>query len=136
MACSAGLIEGCLNAGICLADGVGGWPQNVQESLKYLERVCDEKHPMGCLRLFKIYIDGQGDVKKDGPKAFEYTKRACEYGDILGCLNASRMLRLGDGVPKDPVLSEEFRKKAEELNKQIESHRGSNTPIVFGEQHK
>jgi TPR repeat protein len=136
IACDYGLTEGCVNAGICRSEGIGGWPVDVQDSLKFLDKACDDKHPVACLKLFKIFVEGRGNVAKDGARAFEYTKRTCDYGDVLGCFNASRMLRIGDGVAKDLKLSEEFRSRAEAMNKEIESHRGSNTPIVMGEQHK
>ena len=128
------LTEGCLNAGICLSEKVGGTPVNVKEATRYLNLACDDKNPYSCLKLFKIYLDGNG-VEKDLPKAFEYTKRACDANDMLGCLNASIMLRKGDGIQKDMKLAEEYRTKAEELKKEIESYR-QHTPIVFGEQHK
>ena len=136
ISCDYGLTEGCLNAGVCSLDGTGGWPINVRDSLKYFEKACDGKHPAACLKLFSIYINGKGNVQKDGKKALEYAKLACDYGDLYGCFNASRMLRIGDGVPKDSLLSEEYRKRAEKLIQQNEVGRGAKVPIVFGEQHK
>lgn len=54
---------------------------------------------------------------------------------MLGCLNASLMLRKGDGIEKNVKLSEEYREKAENLRKEVDSFR-EKYPIVFGEQHK
>jgi len=93
--------EGCLNAGICLLEGVGGLPVNIKESISYLNRACNEKNSIACMRLFKVYMEGrtkkQNLIDRDASKAFEYTSRACnEMNDILGCLNASLMLRKGN----------------------------------------
>lgn len=97
--CDLGQSEGCLNAGICLLDGVGGLPQNVFESIKYFNKACDDKNSFACMKLFKVYIEGktnkQNLIERDPVKAYEYTKRACEMDDIFGCLNASLMQRKG-----------------------------------------
>jgi TPR repeat protein len=130
-----GLNEGCLNAGICLADGVGGWPKNVADSINYLNKACDSGNPIACVKLFKIFVDGSGNVSKDGPRAFGFAKQACDQGDMLGCMNAAIMLRKGDGIPKDLKLSEEFREKGDSIRDEIESSK-QKQPIVFGEQHK
>lgn len=129
------LTEGCLNAGICLSEGVGASVINVKEATRYLNIACEDKNPYACLKLFKIYLEGSGNVEKNLPKAFEYTKKACESNDLLGCLNASLMLRKGDGIKKDLELAEQYRKKADEIRKDNESYR-EHIPVVFGEQHK
>jgi hypothetical protein len=41
----------------------------------------------------------------------------------------------GDGIPKDKELSDEFRTKADELKKEMDSFR-EQQGINFGEQHK
>lgn len=129
------LTEGCLNSGICLSEGVGGATVNVQESVGYFEKACEDKNPYACLKLFKIFIEGTGNVKRDPVKAFDYTKKACDANDMLGCLNASLMLRKGDGIEKDLKQSEAFREKADELRKELDSSR-ERRGVVFGEQHK
>jgi TPR repeat protein len=123
-----------LNAGICLNDGIGGLPMNKSESLVYFNKSCDGKNPIACLKLFKIYLDGNDKVAKDLPRAFEYAKKACDLGDILGCLNTSLMLKKGDGVPVDLKLSEEYKKRAENIRN--ENSAQEQTSVVFGEQHK
>ncbi len=49
IACDLGMADGCLNAGICQMDGVGGLPINVSDAVKYLNRACDEKNPIACI---------------------------------------------------------------------------------------
>ena len=99
ISCDLNQSEGCLNAGVCLLDGVGGFPKNIHESLKYLNKACDDKNSIACMRLFKVFIEGKNEkqnlIEREPQKAFEFTKRACEMDDILGCLNASLMCKKG-----------------------------------------
>jgi cytochrome c oxidase assembly factor 7 len=134
-ACDLDMAEGCLNAGICLSEEVGGLSRNANESLKYFNKACDAGNSIACIKLFEIFIRGKYDIKRDPPKAFEYAKKACEYNDLYGCVNASIMCRKGDGIKQDKILADEYRNKAEELKQQSDQLR--NQPqIVFGEQHK
>ena len=126
-------MPGCLNAGICLKDGVGGLPKNVKDSIGYFEKSCNGKNPIACVSLFKIFLDGSNDIPKDTYKAFEYTKKACELNDMFGCWNAYLMLKKGDGIPKDEQLSKEYWKKFEDIKK---DHEKAGPEIVMGEQHK
>jgi TPR repeat protein len=109
-----------------------GLPKNTPEAVKYFEKACDQRNSIACLRLFKVYLDGKQGVERDTAKAFEYTKKACEMNDMLGCLNASIMLRKGDGVEKDPTLSEFFMTKANEIKDENASNK-QHTNITFGE---
>jgi len=122
-----------LNAGICLKDGIGGLPKNLQDSLTYFEKSCNGNNPVACVTLFKIYLDGSTELPKDANKAFECTKRACDLGDMFGCWNAYLMLKKGDGIPKNEQMCEEYRKKFEEIKKE---HTVSGPEVVMGEQHK
>jgi len=134
-ACDLKETEGCLNAGICLSEGVGGMPKDVKESLTYFNKACNDKNSYACMRLFQLYLEGEEGIKRNPQTAFEYTRKACEYDDMLGCMNASLMLRKGDGIAKNEKLSEEYREKAEQIRKLVSSTR-EQIPIVFGEQHK
>jgi TPR repeat protein len=80
---SYNLIEGCINSGICLTEGVGNTPIDVKRGVSYYEKACDRGHPLACLKLFKIYIDGSGNVSRNPNRAFECATRACEYGDLV-----------------------------------------------------
>ena len=98
MACDLGVTEGCLNAGVCLSEGVGGLPRSIQDSLPYLNKACDASNNIACMKLFNLYISPQekgSSWNRDPVKAFEYAKRACDGNDILGCLNASRQCNIG-----------------------------------------
>jgi len=75
---------------------VGGLPKNVQESLPYLNKACDQNNSIACMRLFHLYINEKdNDLKRDPVIAYEYAKRACALNDILGCYNAARQCFLG-----------------------------------------
>ena len=134
-ACDLKEAEGCLNAGICLSEGIGGMPKDVKESLTYYNKACNGKNSYACLRLFQIYFEGKEGIARNAHTAFEYTRKACDQDDVLGCMNASIMLRKGDGIPKNDALSEEYREKAENIRKQVSSNK-EQIPIVFGQQHK
>ena len=129
------LIEGCVNSGICLTEGVGSTPIDVKRGVDYFEKACDKGQPLACLKLFKIYIDGVGTVSRNAQRAFECTVRACENGDLLGCMNASLMLRKGDGIPKDLKKAEEFYDKADAIRKRTNPFEEKQN-ITFGEQHR
>jgi len=100
-----GHIEGCLNAGVCMSEGVGGLPQDVQGSLTYLNKACDQKNSVACLKLFNLYINEKvTGLNRDPVKAYEYAKMACGLNDILGCLNAARQCNIGKLVNISIVL--------------------------------
>jgi TPR repeat protein len=134
-ACDLNEPEGCLNAGICLLEGVGGLPKKTKESLEYINKACEAGNSIACVKLFDIFIRGKHDLKRDPSKAFEYTKKACEYNDLYGCINASVMCRKGDGIKQDNALADEYKNKAEELKKQQDQLK-NHPQVVFGEQHK
>ena len=104
-----------------MQQGIGGLPKNNAEALKYYQKSCELKYPKACLRLFEWHLKGndQFGIKQDKPKAFEFTKRACDQNDISGCVNAAVMLRKGDGIPQNEAEAVEYRKKAEELVKEL-----------------
>ena len=132
-ACDLNLAQGCLNAGVCLNEGLGGLPMNKQESLVYFNKACDDKNPIACNSLFKMYLDGSKEIPQDKPRALEYAKKACDFEDMFGCWNASLMLKRGDGIPKDEALAEMYRQKVEEIKRQ---HEVAGPQVVMGEQHK
>ena len=87
ISCDYGVVEGCLNAGVCLSEGVGGLPIDVPESLNYLNKACDANNPIACIKLFNLYIKENKkfpDWKRDAEKAFHYTNKACELNDFIG----------------------------------------------------
>ena len=135
ISCDLNLSEGCLNAGVCLSECVGGLPRNMVDAVKYLDKSCDAQNAIACTKLFKLFIDGKNGVVREPSKAFDYAKRACDMNDLYGCLNASIMCRKGDGIPKDMKLAEEYRKRVENLKKEMESSK-EHEGVVFGEQHK
>lgn len=140
IACDLGMVEGCLNAGVCLSEGVGGLPINLMDAVPFLNKACDEGNSVGCMKLFNLYINEKSrkmdvGMGRDPVKAYEYARRACDLNDIMGCLNAARQCNIGDGIPKNQKLTNEYREKADVLKKDMDSMR-EQQKIQFGEQHK
>ena len=85
---------------------------------EYFKRSCGGNFKNGCFNLSILYLQGKYDVAKDMEKALQYSLRSCELGHPWGCGNASRMLRVGDGVPIDTTYADEMLKRAKELLRQ------------------
>jgi TPR repeat protein len=110
---------------------------DVDDSLKYFNKACDDMHPVACKLLFGIFVNGKGNVVKNSPRAFEYASRGCDYGDMIGCYNAARMARIGDGIPKDAKLAELYHDRGEVYRKEIEvATRSTANSTIMGELHK
>ena len=62
-------------------------------------------------------------------KAFEFAEKACNLGSIYACVNVSIMYKRGDGVEKNQVESEKYKKKAVEMKEQMHQRR----QLVFQE---
>lgn len=48
-------------------------------------------------------------------KALKYGKMACELNIAQSCANVARMYKLGDGIPKDPDMANEFLERAKAI---------------------
>eukprot|EP01147_Barroeca_monosierra_P010014 gene10014-2188_t len=117
-ACDLGSIEGCHNAGMLLRSTrykEAGVLPNGNEALSYFQKACDQDFRNGCFMLSVVYLRGEAGAPRDMPKALQLAKKACDLQHTWGCINAARMLETGDGVLKDLVESEKYKKKAREL---------------------
>ena len=69
---------------------------------------------LAMVRIGCMYREGQGREGVNYAKAREWFERAAKLGDASAMNNLSMMYAVGDGVPKDPALSEEWFKKYEQ----------------------
>ncbi|XP_066975977.1 cytochrome c oxidase assembly factor 7 homolog [Macrobrachium rosenbergii] len=120
--CTAGDPDSCLNGGLMC---VSNTPTNVQrpkdydKGLELLNKACDGNNAFSCYYISGIFIQGVKDhIEKNMQKAFDYSLKACELGNMYACANVSQMYRKGDGTAKDEVKSEEYKKKALDLQEQ------------------
>ncbi|XP_042887034.1 cytochrome c oxidase assembly factor 7 homolog [Penaeus japonicus] len=117
--CSAGDPDSCLNGGLmCVSNTptVQQRPKDYDKGLELLDKACTGNNAFSCYYISGIFIQGVKDVvAKDMGKAFDYSNKACTLGNMYACANVSQMYRKGDGVDKSEEKSEEFKKKALDL---------------------
>jgi len=58
-------------------------------------------------------------VSRDMKKAFDFAYKACELRNMYACANLSQMYARGDGVEKDKLLAEHFRKVAVTMQNEV-----------------
>lgn len=66
------------------------------------------------------------EVAKDMKKAYEFALKGCDLGNMYSCANVSQMYMKGDGVEKNEKLADKYKKKALELQEQVNA-----PPITF-----
>jgi len=110
----------CNNAGMIYQSGhaKSKIDADMTKAVERFTKACDLGHRMGCFNLSSIYLTGKNGVAKDLTKAFELSLKTCELGHPWACANVSRMYKVGDGVEINLEKSEEFKKTAQELNRQ------------------
>ncbi|XP_068201477.1 cytochrome c oxidase assembly factor 7 homolog [Palaemon carinicauda] len=123
--CTAGDSDSCLNGGLMC---VSNTPTNVKrpkdydKGLELLDKACDGNNAFSCYYISGIFIQGVKDqIEKNMQKAFDYSMKACDLGNMYACANVSQMYRKGDGTAKDETKSEEFKKKALDLQDQFKA---------------
>lgn len=82
-----------------------------------LGKGCELGARNACFNLSILYLQGQRnpDFAVDKSKACQLAEQACRLGHSWGCANASRMHRVGDGVPVDETKADELKKLALEI---------------------
>nr|XP_054756847.1 cytochrome c oxidase assembly factor 7B-like [Lytechinus pictus] len=125
--CNLGNQDACFGAGSVLMSSKNGTStpdstlkQDRDKGLKLLETACKKDHQASCFNLSAVYIKGLSGVEKDMKRAIEYSTRSCELGHMYGCVNASRMYKLGDGIPKDEALAIKFKERAKTLHEEAQ----------------
>ena len=116
--CAGNSVGACNNAGMIYQSGHAESKIEVDMSkaLEHFTKACDQGHRMGCFNLSSIYLTGKNGVAKDLSKAFDLSMKTCTLGHPWACANVSRMYKVGDGVEANLEKSEEFKKKAQDLN--------------------
>ncbi|XP_042224377.1 cytochrome c oxidase assembly factor 7 homolog [Homarus americanus] len=121
--CTAGDYDSCLNGGLmCVSHTPTNdhRPKNYEKGLELLDKACTGNNAFSCYYISGIFIQGVKDaVSKDMNKAFDYSMKACNLGNMYACANISQMYRKGDGVKKDETKSDEFKKKALDMQDQF-----------------
>ncbi|MCL4131734.1 UNVERIFIED_CONTAM: hypothetical protein GTU68_018974 [Idotea baltica] len=121
--CTAGDKDACLNGGLlCVSNSKANeeLPKNYTKGLELLTKACEKENAFSCHYLSGMYIIGVEDqIPKDMTKAFKFSSKGCELGNMQACANVSQMYRKGDGVEQNLVKSEEFKKKALDMQKQL-----------------
>ena len=113
--CDQGSMGGCNNAGLVAQEGHDDLLPDGKLAEQYFKRSCDGSFRNGCFNLSIMYLKG-GLVDKDMSKALEYSLKSCGMGHPWGCGNASRILRIGDGVPQDTKKGNELLERAKQLS--------------------
>ena len=90
-------------AGVAFADKYVGEQKSMKNS-----------RALAMVRIGCMYREGKGGEGVNYFKAKEWFERAAELGDPAAMNNLSMMYAVGDGVTKDPALSEQWFKKYEQ----------------------
>ncbi|CAL7938714.1 unnamed protein product [Xylocopa violacea] len=135
--CENGDANGCLRAGVLAVSEEKPEPDRKSQvllGLKLLKKACDSKEEKACFYLSGIYLSGIEEiVEKNLKEAYVLSLKSCELGNPFACSNVSVMHKKGDGVQQNQELAQSFRKRADELFKdmkdfkqQIKFHQGIN----------
>lgn len=131
----------CLHAGLILtANNVSEIKPDISKGMKYLRKSCEENIDGACYYLSGMYLGG---IRKHDPnynphkpnkdakveylmpinlkEAFKYAEKACSLRNMYACANLSRMYAKGDGVAKDEVKSQEYKKIALEIQDEMKN---------------
>ncbi|CAO1439482.1 unnamed protein product [Diamesa tonsa] len=112
--------------------------RDVLKGFNFLSKSCKMDNGTACFYLSGMHISGvlkkeveakanvtsthkESDyvVAKDMKKAFEFAARACELKNMYACANLSQMYARGDGTEKSEKLSDQYKKKALEMQEEL-----------------
>jgi hypothetical protein len=114
----AGDVEVQAGLGICYLHGIGDYPVNVPEGIKWLRKAVESEHPTAMAGLGFCYQSGTG-VEQNHQEAKKLMERSVAKGDALGQFLLGTWYFSGNNnaVSKDPNKAAElFRKSAEQEN--------------------
>ncbi|RWS15458.1 Sel1 repeat-containing protein 1-like protein [Dinothrombium tinctorium] len=113
--CDLGFGGACFNAGQI---NIGAEPKardiikpDVKKGVTQLEKGCDLKDGKSCFTASCQYLFGKNGVEKNLQKAFKLAFKGCELDELRSCGNLSQMYERGDGVEKDLVKAQFYKKK-------------------------
>eukprot|EP00037_Helgoeca_nana_P018969 m.183565 g.183565 ORF g.183565 m.183565 type:complete len:228 (-) comp24659_c0_seq1:1629-2312(-) len=112
-ACSQGEAKGCQNAGLLMKEGGHGVSKDVPGAVRYFDKACEGGERNGCYYMGLMHLSGNpvGDFVPDKMQALIHSSKACKLGHPWGCANASRMCKIGDGVPINLEQAENFKQR-------------------------
>ncbi|KAG8235703.1 hypothetical protein J437_LFUL016321 [Ladona fulva] len=125
--CEYGNSDACLKAGLmCVTNSTKNKKEkDIKQGLKLLEQSCKGRNAFACFYVSGMYLSGvQGssnaeELPKDMKMAHYYAEEACKLGSPHACANVSQMYRKGDGVPKDEMKADQFKKIALEMQEEV-----------------
>lgn len=127
----------CLHSGLIMVSKTKPalFERDVTKGMENLTKSCQMENGTACFYLSGMYISGvlKNDdakksanpdpseflVQKDMKKAFEFATRACELNNVFACANLSQMYKKGDGIEKNDIKADLFKKKALEMQEQL-----------------
>lgn len=74
--------------------------RDLDVSMRYYQRLVDEKHGKGIYSLAMTHWFGRGKIQRDHALAFKYMKMAAELGTKNAWIKVAHFHQLGIGVPK------------------------------------
>lgn len=91
-----------------------------------MEKACNNRHSEACYVASNIHYAGieENGLNPNKSKFLEYSIKACEQNELKGCVNASIVYKKGDGVPVNLELSQKYKEKALDIQKQIKEEKG------------
>ncbi|CAD5216445.1 unnamed protein product [Bursaphelenchus xylophilus] len=121
IACDAKVPPACRYLSLVYWNGEPDREPDSNKAEEYMKRACELEDSEACWLLSTWYInsdnfkvvkkgvrkdininrDRLGRLEKDMTKALKYAELACDLNIPQSCVNAARILKIGDGVPKD-----------------------------------
>uniref|UniRef100_A0A1I7XYR4 Sel1 repeat family protein n=1 Tax=Steinernema glaseri TaxID=37863 RepID=A0A1I7XYR4_9BILA len=134
VACDANIPQGCRYLSLVNWNGEEDRKPNSELAEKYMRRACDLEDAEACWLLSTWYMGPQakfqtgkkgakeekekselGSLERNMEKALEFAIRACDLDVPQSCANAGRILKIGDGVLKDPDQAKKYLDKAKDI---------------------
>jgi len=133
--------DACLHSGLLLVSRsmAKEIDRDVPKGVEMITKSCNMNNAAACFYLSGLYISGVEKtikecqpatkkeemkvsdvaVSRDMKKAFDFAYKACELRNMYACANLSQMYARGDGVEKDKLLAEHFRKVAVTMQNEV-----------------
>lgn len=101
-------LKSCENGNNNACDGIGflykdGWgvDKNIQNSMKYFEKACQNKHYESCKNLANHYYFSLDKTEENILNAFKYYYLSCEKNISDACFSVGIMFANGEGVEEN-----------------------------------
>jgi TPR repeat protein len=100
-ACELHVAEGCFNAGLMSAKGMGLPRKEYGRAAGYYALGCESTSATACNNLGVLLSEGRDGVPRDDRRAVMVFDKACAKDEPMACGNLGNMYFRGDGVAKD-----------------------------------